>query len=42
MCSSHSMDGCQDCTGTGFASCPHPLETISRLCLGAPRPPYDR
>jgi hypothetical protein len=36
MCSSHSMDGCQDCSGTGFSSCPRPLETLSRLCLGAP------
>lgn len=36
MCGSHFMDGCQDCTGTGFSNCPKPLETLSRLCLGAP------
>lgn len=36
MCGSHYMDGCQDCTGTGFSNCPKPLETLSRLCLGEP------
>ena len=36
MCGSHYMDGCQDCTGTGFSNCPKPLETLSRLCLSEP------
>ena len=44
MCGSHYMDGCQDCTGTGFSNCPKPLDTLSRLCLGEPAtcPPFSK
>jgi Ctr copper transporter family len=34
MCSSHSMVGCEECTGR--SRCPNPLETLSKLCHGMP------
>jgi len=34
MCSTHGMVGCEECTAR--SSCPHPLETLSKLCHSMP------
>lgn len=34
MCGSHSMEGCATCTGTGYAQCPKPLESLANICWG--------
>lgn len=34
MCSTHTMEGCQECRS--LTDCPDPLATISKLCLGMP------
>ena len=34
MCSTHGMVGCETCTSA--AKCPHPLDTLSQICLGMP------
>jgi len=34
MCSDMSMVGCEDCTSR--TACPHPLDTMSKLCLEMP------
>jgi len=34
MCSTHGMVGCETCTSA--AECPHPLDTLSQICLGMP------
>lgn len=34
MCSTHGMVGCEDCTSS--SACPHPLDTLSEVCLGMP------
>lgn len=33
MCSTHSMDGCQNCTDA-TTNCPNPLHTVAKLCWG--------
>lgn len=36
VCTSHAMDGCQDCTSVGrtnFKSCPELFNTYSKLCV---------
>lgn len=34
MCSTHSMVGCQNCTSP--SQCPHPMNTLSQVCLEMP------
>ncbi|KAI3436176.1 hypothetical protein D9Q98_002231 [Chlorella vulgaris] len=42
VCTSHAMDGCQDCTSVGrtnFKSCPELFNTYSKLCVSMPEMP---
>lgn len=40
VCTSHSMDGCQNCTSVGrtnFKACPELFNIYSKLCICEPR-----
>jgi hypothetical protein len=34
LCADHGMVGCEKCTA--ISNCPHPLDTLSEICLGMP------
>eukprot|EP00889_Picochlorum_renovo_P000800 jgi/Picre1/27830/NNA_000794.t1 len=34
LCSDHGMVGCEKCTS--ISNCPHPLDSLSEICLGMP------